>query len=146
VIGAYCCLVGDQQELDIFREKTLELAQANADIYSQTGVLNKTDQLGPEELPEGMLEKILDFIRQVDGGSLEKVYLVRKTITDSFFTSAFVLQFSDEQNESNDQVYHKIFRYLDAMDWQFSLFCYENVKQIKFEEIPGSCVYPSDAE
>lgn len=144
VIGAYCCLVGDQQELDVFREKAVELSQANVDIYSQTGVLNKTDKLTPESLPEGMLERILDFIRQVDGGMLEKVYLVRKTITDSFFTSAFVLQFREEQNESNDQVYHKIFRYLDAMDWQFSLFNYENVKQIKFDEIPGSCVYPSD--
>lgn len=144
VIGAYCCLVGDQQELDVFREKALELSQANADLYSQTGVLDKKDKLGPEKLPEGMLEQILDFIRQVDGGLLQNVYLVRKTITEDFFTSAFVLQFRDEENEANEQVYHKIFRYLDAMDWQFSLFWYVSVKQIKFEEIPGSLVYRAE--
>lgn len=144
MIGAYCCLVGDQQELDVFREKALELSQANADLYSQTGVLDKKDKLGPEMLPDGMLEQILDFIRQVDGGLLQNVYLVRKTITEDFFTSAFVLQFRDEENEENEQVYHKIFRYLDAMDWQFSLFWYVSVKQIKFEEIPGSLVYRAE--
>lgn len=146
VIGSYCCLVGDQQELDIFREKALELSQTNADLYCQTGVLDKKDKLGPENLPEGMLDKILDFIRQVDGGLLQNVYLVRKTITEDFFTSAFVLQFRDEENEENEQVYHKIFRYLDAMDWQFSLFWYVSVKQIKFEEIPGSLVYRAEED
>lgn len=145
VIGEFCCLVGDQQELDSYREKAMELAQKERDLYSQLDHLSKSDNLTQENLPEPMRTQILDFIRRVENGTLERVYLVRKSITEDFFTSVFVLRFCDGKNPENDKVYHKIFRYLDAQDWQFTLLYYENVKNVPFDRIPGSCVYEKDA-
>ena len=80
------------------------------------------------------------------GGSfrnaIDRVYLVRKTATDTFFTSAFVIRFRAETPEEvRGQVLHKIFRYLDTCsDWQFSLFDYDDLPKGTVEQVPGSCV------
>ena len=73
---------------------------------------------------------------------------MRKTITDSFFTSAFVIRFrSDTDQEVQEQVMHRIFRYLDTCsDWQFSLFDYRNVPKGLVERVPDSCVYQRENE
>lgn len=142
-IGAFCCLTGNQAELDIYREKGMELAQKQKDQYSQVGVLTKKDRLSQEHLPEGMLEDILAYIRSVDEGQIEKLYLVRKIITEDFFTSVFVVRFALEANQEEcDKIMHKIFQYLDtSSDWQFSLFDYQDVMNVPVWEVPGSCVY-----
>lgn len=143
MIGSFCCMTGRQEDLDIYRKKAPEIAQAEKDKYSQVGVLNKKDRLSEEKLPDGMLDDILSYIKSIDNGCIEKIYLVRKTITDDFFTSAFVVKFSgDAKDKVRYDVLHKIFSYLDTCsDWQFSLFSYDNVSKVKVENIPGSCVY-----
>ncbi len=142
-IGAFCCLTGNQKELDVYRQKALELAQQDKDQYSQTGVLTKKDHLSEESLPEGMLEEILDYIRTIDDGQIEKIYLVRKTITEDFFTSVFVIRFDlKADEEACSKIMHKIFQYLDTCsDWQFSLFDYQDVLSVPVCEIKNSCVY-----
>ena len=144
VIGVFCCLTGNQKELDIFRQKAVMLSQKDKDVYSQLGQLTKMDRLSPEQLPEGMLESLLAYINAADTvGVVEKVYLVRKTITEDFFTSVVVVRFMDEADfDACDQLMHKIFSYLDtSTDWQFSLFAYEEVAKVKVERIENSCVY-----
>jgi hypothetical protein len=49
--------------------------------------------LSAEQLSGEMLSEILAYIASIDGGSIQAIYLVRKTITDTFFTSAFVIRF-----------------------------------------------------
>jgi len=146
-IGAFCCLTGNQEELDIYREKAIALAQLQKDQYSQTETLTKKDHLSEEHLPEGMLEDILSYIASVDEGQIEKLYLVRKTITEDFFTSVFVVRFAlDAPDEECDKLLHKIFRYLDTCsDWQFSLFDYRDVMNVPVYEIKNSCVYSKNA-
>ena len=148
VIGEYCCLAGKQDRLDYYREKAVELAQKEKDIYSKVSVLEKGDNLAAEKLPEGMLVKILDYIKSIDKSSVKRVYLVRKTITEEFFTSAFVIEYdSDSDDEIQQEVMYKIFKYLDTCDdWQFSLFSYEDVRNVKVEQIEGSCVYEKGTE
>ena len=147
MIGEFCCLTGNQEELDIYRQKAAVLAQQDKDEYSQTGVLTKKDDLSEENLPEGMLESLLEYIRNVDGGQIWKVYLVRKTISQDFFTSAVVVRFeADAQEDACDEIIHKIFMYLDTCsDWQFSLFDYREVSNVPFDKIPNSCVYQKEA-
>ncbi len=142
-IGTFCCLTGNQTELDIYRQKALELAQKQKDEYSQTGFLTKKDRLSEESLPNGMLDDILEYIRSVDEGQIEKIYLVRKTITEDFFTSVFVIRFDlAAEQETCEQIMHKIFRYLDTCsDWQFSLFDYQEVMSVPVYEVKNSCVY-----
>ena len=142
-IGTFCCLTGNQKELNIYRQKALELAQKQKDEYSQVSVLTKKDRLSEESLPEGMLDDILAYIRSVDEGQIEKIYLVRKTITEEFFTSVFVIRFDlAAEEETCEQIMHKIFRYLDTCsDWQFSLFDYQEVMSVPVYEVKNSCVY-----
>ena len=90
-----------------------------------------------------MLEEILAYIRSIDNDSIQNVYLVRKTINESFFTSAFVIRFDGGTDEERCEIMHRIFRYLDTypVKWQFSLFDYAEYPQIKFDKIEGSLVY-----
>lgn len=148
-IGQFCCLTGNQQELDIYREKAMALAQKEKDEYSQLSTLKKGDRLSSEQLPEGMLEGILDYVRSIDReGSIENIYLVRKTITDTFFCSPVVVRFcADTPEEVCNEILHKIFRYLDTCsDWQFALFRYEEVAKAKVEAVENSCIYSKESE
>ena len=143
IIGQFCCLTGKEDQLEIFRERAVSLAEMNKNIYSETGVLNKKDRLSPESLPEGMLEDILSHITSENSDSIEKIYLVRKTITDDFFTSVFVIKMlPDTDDDIRYEILHRAFNYLDTCsDRQFSLFDYEDVRNVKIENIDGSCVY-----
>lgn len=143
VIGTFCTLTGMQQELETYREKALELAQQQRDEFSETGRLTRKDKLSTEHLPEGMLEDILSHIQAVSQDSIDRIYLVHKTITDTFFTSAFVIRFRPQTSEEvRRDVLHQIFCYLDTCsDWQFSLFEYREIPKGLVERIPDSCVY-----
>ena len=142
VIGHFCCLTGQEDQLEIYRERAVGLAQENK-IYSEAGVLNKRDKLSTESLPDGMLEDILEHITSEYSDNIEKIYLARKTITDDFFTSVFVIKIvSDTDDDTRYKILHKAFNYLDTCsNWQFSLFDYDDVKNVKIENVTGSCVY-----
>lgn len=143
VIGTFCTLTGMQQELETYREKALELAQQQRDEFSETGRLTRKDKLSTEHLPEGMLEDVLSHIQAVSQDSIDRIYLVHKTITDTFFTSAFVIRFRPQTSEEVQRdVLHQIFCYLDTCsDWQFSLFEYQEIPKGLVERVPDSCVY-----
>lgn len=147
IIGEFCCITGNQKELDIFREKAIELAQKKKDVYYQIGELNKTDQLTAEQLPDGMLNEILSYISTIDEECIQSIYLVRKTITSDFFTSVFVIRFDvGTSDETQEKIMHKIFSYLDTCsNWQFSLFNYLDVADVKIEKIANSCVYTKNS-
>ncbi len=144
VIGRFCCLTGREKELLKYRECAVKLQQKNVDENSKAGFLSKHDNLTKENLPEGMLENILSFIHSVDSGNIiENIYLVRKTISESFFSSVFVIHFYGGTSAQQNEIMHKIFRYLDSypIDWQFSLFDYFSYPEVKIEKIEGSLVY-----
>ena len=143
IIGEFCCMTGREKELLEYRERAQKLAQKDKDEYSETGFLSKDDQLSCDRMPEGMLEEILAYIRSIDGDIIQNIYLVRKTISDTFFTSAFVIHFYGGTDAQREEIMHKIFRYLDTypVEWQFSLFDYFDCPNIKFDKIEGSLVY-----
>ena len=142
VIGHFCCLTGQEDQLELYRERAVALREENK-IHFEASVLNKKDKLSAELLPDGMLEDILAHITSGHSDRIEKIYLVRKTITDDFFTSAFIIKMaSDTDEDTRYRILHKAFNYLDTCsDWQFSLFDYEDVKNVKIEDVTGSCVY-----
>lgn len=142
-IGHFCCLTGQEDQLEIYRERVITLTEENVSVYSQGSILNKKDKLSTENLPDGMLEDILNHITSDHSDYIEKIYLVRKTVTEDYFTSAFVIKMTPNTNDDTKyEILHKAFNYLDTCsDWQFSLFDYEDVKNVKVEDIDGSCVY-----
>ena len=143
MIGCFCCMTGREKELEEYRAKASQLMQKDKDENSHASILTKNDRLSKEELPEGMLEDILSFIHSVDSDVISEIYLVKKTVSDSFFTSAFVIRFEGGDDKMRYEIMHKVFRYLDAypIDWQFSLFDYDEHKDVRLDKIEGSLVY-----
>ena len=143
-IGNFCCLTGREEDLQEYRKKANLLAQKHVDEDEQISFLSKSDKLSKENLPDGMLEDILGFMRSIDEHQIMKeIYLVRKTVSDTFFASVFVIRFDGGTQEEQGQIMHKIFRYLDCypVDWQFSLFDRADYPDVKIESIEGSLVF-----
>lgn len=144
IIGDYCCLTGNEEQLTIYRERAVELCQQDKDKYSLVNILNKNDRLSSEQLPQELFESIMKYILSVDSDQcIDKVYLVRKQITDDFSTSVFVVKFTASTEENvKGEILYKIYRHLDTCsEHQFSLFNYDAVSDVKIEAIENSCVY-----
>ena len=146
IIGNFCCLTGREEALLDYRKKAGELAQKHVDQDSQISFLSKNDNLTKETLPDGMLEEILAYIKSIDQDIIQNIYLVRKTVSNTFFASAFIIHFYGGTDAQRDEIMHKIFRFLDShpTEWQFSLFDYFQYPEIKVEKIEGSLVFSKE--
>ena len=146
LLGTFCCLTGREEDLLTYRKKAAQLAQKHKDCDAEISYLSKGDNLTKETLPEGMLEEILAFIQSVDQGIIQNVYLVRKTVSDTFFASVFIIHFYGGTDAQREEIMHKIFCFLDShpSQWQFSLFDYFDYPQVKVEKIAGSLVYTKE--
>ena len=146
IIGNFCCLTGREEALLDYRKKAGELAQKHLDQDSQISFLSKNDNLTKETLPNGMLEEILAYIKSIDQDIIQNIYLVRKTVSDTFFASVFIIHFYGGTDAQRDEIMHKIFRFLDShpTEWQFSLFDYFQYPEIKVEKIEGSLVFSKE--
>jgi len=143
----FCRRMGMAEELERFRGQILDKMQEHANTHSHADSLRANDKLSVEQLPEGRTEEILAFIQEVSGEALSEVYLVRKTITESFFTSAFVIRFRDNTDaDTVNRAMDRIFQHLDKSpyDWQYSLFLYENdpsTYKTIFRRLPKCRIY-----
>ena len=148
LIGDFCCRMGMQEELDTYREKALTFLQKYQDESAQIGEISKKDDLSVEHLPDGALEGVLAYINSVSEGKVEKVYLFRKTVSESFFASTFVLKFLlDTDEEKRYEIYHHVFRYLDtSSDWQYSLYEFEDIPAGILDQKPEYLVWRKDEE
>ena len=151
MIGTFCCITGRKEELEHYRSRVLELAQKQHDEYDRISYIGKNDRLSAEQLPDGMLDGILAHIKAADESNIvEKIRLVRKTVSDDFFSSMFIIEFiPDADEDAVGNVMHKTFMYLDTCsDWQFSLLAYDdldiNAKKA-VGAIPGTVVYSRTA-
>lgn len=147
MIGTFCCITGRKEELEHYRSRVVELAQKQHDEYDRINYIGKNDRLSAEQLPDGMLDGILAHIKAADESNIvEKIRLVRKTVSDDFFSSMFIIEFiPDADEDAVGNVMHKTFMYLDTCsDWQFSLLGYDdldiNAKKA-VNAIPGTVVY-----
>lgn len=147
MIGTFCCITGRKEELEHYRSRVVELAQKQHDEYDRINYIGKNDRLSAEQLPDGMLDGILAHIKAADESNIvEKIRLVRKTVSDDFFSSMFIIEFiPDADEDALGNVMHKTFMYLDTCsDWQFSLLGYDdldiNAKKA-VNAIPGTVVY-----
>lgn len=140
-IGNFCCIAGLQEQLEQYRERSVELLQRQLDLYDKANELNAGDDLSTEHLPEELLHDITELIASINTGCIQKVYLVRKTVTEDFFTSVLVMRFDEgTADEVISELMMKLANYLCVCDdRQFSLFEYSDA--IDFDAIPDSCIY-----
>jgi hypothetical protein len=107
-------MTGKEKELQDYRERAVILAQKNKDENSGADFLSRRDKLTRDDMPEEMKQGIVDFILSVGDNIVENIYLVRKTVSESFFTSVFIIHFYGGTDKQRDEIMHKIFRYLDS--------------------------------
>ena len=144
VIGSACPRLGLAEELEEYHRRYEPLMQLYTD-HTAVGNLRKA-KLSPETLPEGMLEEILERILSTGNGHIQKVYLVHEKHRKSFDTSSFVLQYTEDTTEDEQEsIYDEIYSYLDdhPTGWEFALYDYEISMKKPLSKIPGSCVYDS---
>ena len=142
-IGKFLCMTGREAELAEYRARARQLAQKDVDEYRELGILSPRDTLVPDDMPQEMREEILAYIRSIDMDIIQNIYLCKKIISESFSASAFVIHFYGGTDAMQEEIMHKIFRYLDSypVEWQFTLFDYFSCRQIKFDKIEGSLVF-----
>jgi hypothetical protein len=139
------CGLADEYETFLRRAETQMAAHARN--HEGAGSLSPMDHLVKEEELGDMLPDILAYMEQVSEGKLKKVYLVRKVISEDFFTSAFVINFEyGTPDETMRRTYQAIFNYLDAypVDWQFSLFIYDRVTEAAVKRVTDSRVWQKE--
>ena len=94
-----------------------------------------------------MRSGIVSRIVSIEDNRINRIYLVRKIITDDIFTSAFVIRFLPETDENTvKRVMDNIFNYLDTypVKWQFSLFLYDPTTAAAVKKVKNSLLYSSE--
>ncbi len=144
LVEEYCTLCGLADEYETFLRRAEAQMSAHAANHEDAGSLKPTDRLVPEEELAGMLPDILAYMEKVSEGCIREIYLVRKVISEDFFSSVFVINFEyGAPQETMRRAYEAIFNYLDAypVDWQFSLFVYDRETEAAVKRIEGSLVW-----
>lgn len=147
-IGAYCCQMGLQAELEEYRERAVNFAQRQMD--EDSGQLKATDKLSLEtELPLEIAERNKNFMVNAGEGKIKNIYLVRKTVSDTYFESTYIVEFEEKtDNESINNTMNKIFEHLDNCpeDWQYNLFVYDQQTAPVAKKVKGACIYSKDEQ
>lgn len=142
-IGEFCCITGNQAELDNYRERVNGLMQQYIDKNNRLDGLNKGDRLLEHNLSQEELEQLVEFIKGISNGAINQVYLVNKEIAQEQFSSVVIAKF--EENAPEDalgEVLTKLFNFLDVSPRQYTLFIYDHsMKSLGIEKIQGSLIY-----
>jgi hypothetical protein len=144
MVEEYCTLCGLADEYEIFLRRAETQMSAHAANHEDAASLKPTDRLIPEEELRDMLPDILSYMEKVSEGCIREIYLVRKVISEDFFSSVFVINFEyGAPQEAMRRAYEAIFNYLDAypVDWQFSLFLYDRETEAAVKRVEGSLVW-----
>ncbi|MBP5231573.1 MAG: hypothetical protein ILO68_07565 [Clostridia bacterium] len=146
LIGSSCCRLGLEDELNEYRNAAPGVIQDLEDTYGKIGTLTASDRLTEEPLEGTMLQDLLAFFEENGEGTLEAVYLVRKWVTDSYFTSAFVMYFEPgTPDEQIQRIMHRYYLKLDGgFEWQFSLFLYDRTTEKAVQKVRNSRVWSRD--
>ncbi len=147
LIGNVCCMLGLSDELEKYREFAVKTEQEQRDKYSELPGLKSSDKLVYDSMPADMRSGIVSRIVSIEDNRINRIYLVRKIITDDIFTSAFVIRFLPETDENTvKRVMDNIFNYLDTypVKWQFSLFLYDPTTAAAVKKVKNSLLYSSE--
>ena len=146
VVGKYVNLLGLSERRDEYRSWVVDITQQKIDKFDKMDSLSAFDRLESEALEGTMLNDLIDYFLSVGQDSITRIYLVRKVITDDFFTSYFLIDFADNTPPSVERdVMDKIFERLDTgYDWQFCLDRYGRKFAAAIAKVPDSCVYDKE--
>lgn len=139
-LGKFYAKMGMQKELEENRKRvdaylhTYEQREAIAELSRKD-----TLRLVPQDAER---RAQIAHIASLCGETVQKIYLLRKDVTDSLYTYAYILQFSDGTDEAQqDKVVTAVFNYLDTEDDQYALFVYNKSYEKICKAVGDCCVY-----
>ena len=142
-IGRYACIVGKQDKLNEYRRRAKEIVKKDNEIYQNMNFIGPKDKLLSEQLPEGMLDDFIGYIKSIENSTIDKIYMVRKIIDEENFVTCVVV--SPTEKADNDKflaTMEKIYQYLDkSSDWQYSLFDMRRINKRLILRVKDSCIY-----
>lgn len=144
LVAEYCTLCGLSDEYETLQKRAAIQVSAHAYNHESAGSLSPRDHLVKEEGLGDMLPDILNYMVQTANGCIGQIYLVRKVISEDFFSSVFVINFAyGASRDDMRRTYEAIFNYLDSypVDWQFSLFVYDRETEQAVRRVEGSLVW-----
>ncbi len=145
LVEGYCRLMGLAEELSSCYRRGDHLMEAHGANHEGASCLQPSDRLIRETELCDSLPTTLAYMIEAGEGCIERIYLVRKVIAEDFFTSAFVLYITPgTSDEQMDRTYEAIFHYLDAADWQYSLFFYDRATEMALKKVPEALVWEKE--
>lgn len=144
LIGDFSRIMGLSDELEKYRRLYPEMMQEVKDKYSKANDLKAGDKLTAETLDKDCLQKHIEYIRDKGGDKLTDIYLVRKVITDDFYTSAFVIRFDKKvKKDESDEIMMYIFNHFDTFpgEKQYSVFIYDKKTARAVRRVKNSRIY-----
>ncbi len=141
-IGQFACRNGLQKELDTYREKAISLSQKFVDEDEKASSISHKDTLVKDTMEADILKEHIDFILSTSN-NIKSVYLVRKIISETFYSRVFLIEFERKTEFSQIQEsMDKIFRHLDCFDNElYSLFLLTDYNRRLVKKVDGSLVY-----
>ncbi len=143
-VEGYCRLCGLADDMAVCHRRAANLMEAHEANHEGACSLSSGDNVIREVELDGELPDILAYMEKVSEGCINRIFLVRKVISEDFFSSAFVLDFAPGADDAvMRRAYEAIFHYLDGYptDWQFSLFLYNRETEQVVRRVEGSLVW-----
>lgn len=143
-IGTFCCKNGLEKELEEYRERAVALHEKGQQ-RAWDRAPSRRDVYLPEHLPAGVLESILSYVKEIDDGTVDKLYLVRRQINESFGYSTFIIQYKETCDpDKADAFYDKLFEHLDMRteNIDFYLMNASDMTRSVVSRVENAQVYP----
>lgn len=143
MISDFYRVTGCQTQLEQCRAAAPEQIQRAKDTVGKAAVLRRSDRLSPERDIDGLQDHIKRVV-ELGQGNVREIYLVRKTVSDEFFTTAFVVKFKARlDKELADELMFDVFCYFDTYPSKrhYSVFRHNRTTAFAVGKIAGSRVY-----
>jgi hypothetical protein len=143
MIGDFYRTLGKETELEEYRAIAPEEIQKAKDTVGKAGILRHSDRLSPER-DISDLQKHIESIVKLGKDNIREIYLVRKTINNDFFTSAFVVKFKARlDKELAAELLFDIFNYFDTYPSKrnYSVFEYNKTTRFAVKKVAKSRIY-----
>lgn len=140
LLGGFYAKMGMQKELNENRKRVDAYLHTHKQRQAITELSHKdTLRLVPQD---DARRTQVAHIAALCGSAVQKIYLLRKDVTDSFYACAYVLQFEDGTDEARqDKIVEDVFNYLDTENDQYALFVYDKSYEKIFKTVGNCCVY-----
>ncbi len=142
-IGAFCCRMGLQEELDDCRSHYVEYMQQLMDARPSE-ILSASNKLSACDLPAEIQERNRSKILEFGEGHIKRIFVVKKE-WEGHAEYNYVIEFLPKTTpEIIGETMDKIFYLLDNAEERYALFLYTPREAAAVKKVKESCIYQKE--